>query len=44
MKRNPEITANPGRIIVKLMIIGSVLLGFAYASLVVLNSVLQAIH
>ena len=44
MTRNPELSANPSRIIFKLTIIGCFLLGFAYASMVILNSVLQAIH
>ncbi len=44
MTRNRELSANPSKIIFKLTIIGCFLLGFAYASLMMLNSVLLAIH
>jgi hypothetical protein len=44
MNSNRELSANPSKIIFKLTIIGCFLLGFAYVSLIVLNSVLQAIH
>ena len=44
MKRNPELTVNPHKILLKLTVIGCFLMGFAYASLVMLNSALHAIH
>jgi len=44
MKRNLELPPNPRKIFVKLTIIGCFLLGFAYASLLIMNSALQAIH
>jgi len=45
MKRNLETYANPpGKIFLKLTILGCFLIGFAYASLLILNSALQAIH
>ena len=44
MKRNPELATNPRKVFFKLTIIGCFLMGFAYASLLILNSALQAMH
>ena len=44
MKRNPELSGNSRKIFFKLTVIGCCLLGFAYASLLILNSALQAMH
>jgi hypothetical protein len=44
MKRNPELSANPRKVFFKLTLLGCFLIGFAYISLLILNSALQAMH
>jgi hypothetical protein len=45
MKQEQDVHANPpGKMLLKLTIFGCFLLGFAYVSLLLLNSALQAIH
>jgi hypothetical protein len=45
MKQEKELSANaPAKVFIKLAIFGFVLISFAYASLLLLNSAITAIH